>query len=456
MFQTIESFIQEAATWLWGMPMIIVLSIGGIYFTFRMKGLQFSHLLRAAKLAYTNRTGSGEGNITPLQALYGALGGLIGNGNLAGAATAVFMGGPGALLWMWIGALVGMIITYVETLLALTSRERSADGTYSGGPMYYIQKILKLKWLAMAYAFVTGLKTLLGTSMIQSNSISLVASTEFSLLQMPGWIPTQLPFCVIVAILTWLIVIGGLSSIAKALEKITPLMILLYAFFGMIIIIANHGVLLDVLGQVFKYAFRPASISGGFAGASVLMAVRYGVARGFYSNEAGTGSAAIMYSTAKTENVYFQSLISMFGVFIDTVVSTFTLLIILVTGVWTSGLTSTALTSAAFKSVFGGFGGTLLVLLSFLLGYSTLIAWCFYGEQCFAYIWGTGVKRFFRWAFTIAIVFGFMRVELVWSIGDLLNGAIIIVNLSALIFLIKHAAGRTKSLKSSLPSGQGK
>ena len=444
MLNSIGSAIQAAATWVWGPPMIIILSIAGVFFTLRMRGLQFSQFFKAAKYTYTKRTGSGEGNITPLQSLLSALGGLIGNGNLAGAATAVFMGGPGALLWMWFGAFVGMIITYIETFLALSCREKGMDGTYCGGPMYYISKILKLKWLAALYAFGVGMKTLFGTAMIQSNSISLVASTELNVSWLPSWMPAQMPFCIVLAILTWLVVIGGLISIARALEKITPLMVLLYTAFGVTIIVVNHGVLLEVLGMVFKYAFRPASISGGFMGATVMMAVRYGVARGFYSNEAGTGSAAIMYSTAKTDNIYYQSLISMFGVFIDTVVSTFTLLIILVTGVWTSGLTSTALTASAFKDTFGVFGGKMLALSSFLLGYSTLIAWCFYGEQCFAYLWGPGVKKYFRWAFSLIIILGFMRVEFVWSVGDILNATIITLNLIALVFLVKTAYEKTK------------
>ena len=199
MLNSIGAAIQEAATWLWGPPMIIILAIGGVYFTLRMKGLQFAEFFKAAKYTITKRTGSGEGNITPLQSMYGALGGLIGNGNLAGAATAVFMGGPGALLWMWVGAFIGMIITYLETFLALSCREKSSDGTYSGGPMYYISKILKLKWLAGLYAFGVGLKTLFGTATIQSNSISLVASTELNLSWLPSWIPAPLPICIIQA-----------------------------------------------------------------------------------------------------------------------------------------------------------------------------------------------------------------------------------------------------------------
>jgi len=441
---TVAEFVRSAATWLWGKPMLIFLSLIGIYFTFRLKGLQFTRFFKAGKLTYTQRTGTGEGNITPLQSLFGALGGLIGNGNLAGAATAVFMGGPGALLWMWTGSLVAMIIVYAETLLALKNREKSRDGTYSGGPMYYIEKVLKLKWLAVLFALAMGFKTLLATATIQSNSISLAASTAFDNSWFPAWMPVQLPYCMILAALTWLVIIGGLKSIARTLEKITPLMVLLFMSLGSAIIIANSAMFGHVVRLVIEKAFTPASATGGFAGASVMLAIRYGVARGFYSNEAGTGSSPIMYSTAKTDNIYYQSLIGMFGVFIDTVVSTLTILTILITGVWTSGLTSTALTTSAFQKLYGNYGGYIVFLSSFLFGYSTLIAWSFYGEQCFAYVWGPPMRRIFRWAFSAAIIFGFMKAETLWSWGDLLNAFTIVINLLALIFLIKRVVLETK------------
>jgi AGCS family alanine or glycine:cation symporter len=444
MLNSIEATIQAIANWLWGPPMLVFLFIVGVYFTLRFKGLQFIQIFKAGKLTYTQRTGSGEGNITPLQSLFSALGGLIGNGNLAGAATALFMGGPGALLWMWVGAFVGMIIVYVETLLALMHREKSSDGTFSGGPMYYIQKVLKLKWLAATFALAMGFKTLIATSTIQSNSISLAASTVFSTAWIPQGIPVQLPFCIILAFLTWIVIIGGISSIAKALEKITPFMVIVYILLGLAIILVNFGMLFEVIGLVFRNAFTPASATGGFAGAGVMMAIRFGVARGFYSNEAGTGSSPIMYSTARTDNIYYQSLISMFGVFIDTIVSTFTIVAILVTGVWTSGLTSTALTTSAFQTLFQTSGGYIIVFSSFLFGYSTLIAWCFYGEQCFAYIWGPKVRKLFRWLFSITIIFGFFKVEFLWSVGDVLNALTIVINLIALLFLVKHVILKTK------------
>lgn len=437
----LESIITSAATWLWGPPMLAILSLVGISFTVRLKGLQFRSLLRSAALTIKNRTGRGAGNITPLQSVFSALGGMIGNANIAGAATALFMGGPGALFWLWVGALIGMVIVYAETWLALNNREKSSDGTFSGGPMYYIRNMIKLKWLASLFALTMGVKALLATSTVQSNSVSLAAATAFRLNWLPDWIPPQLPFCLLLAFLTWLVIIGGLIAIARTLEKITPAMVLIYSISGMIIIFTKGDMFLTALSLVFRHAFTPASASGGFAGAGVMMAIRYGIARGFYSNEAGTGSSPIMYSAAKTDNPHQQSLIAMFGVFIDTIVASFTFLIILVTGVWQSGLTSTPLTTAAYETVFRSAGGYIVVLSSFLFGYSTLIVWSFYGEQCFAFLWGDRVKKLYRWLFSIAIVFGFLKVELIWSVGDLLNGATILINLTALIFLIRYVKG---------------
>ncbi|MCP4725102.1 MAG: sodium:alanine symporter family protein [bacterium] len=430
MIETIENYILAWATWLWGPPMLIVLSVIGVYFTIRLRGLQFTHFFKSAKLTFTSKKEAGEGNITPMQALYSALGGVIGNANIAGPATAIALGGPGAIFWMWIASFVGMVIVYAETLLAMKNRVKSTDGTFSGGPMYYIQKILKLKWLAVIFAVAMGSKTLLATATIQSNSISLAAKTATGI--------PMIAACIILAILTWLVIVGGIKSIARVLGKITPAMVAIYLTAGMIVIIFNISSLFEAFRLIFESAFTYKGASGGFAGASVMMALRYGVARGFYSNEAGTGSNPIMFSTAKTDSPVNQSLIGMFGVFIDTVVGTITGITILITGVWTTGLTSTALTTEAFADVFSGAGGYIMLVSSFLFGYSTLIAWCFYGEQCFAYVWGDRIKIFFRWAFCIAIIFGFIRVEALWSVGDLLNGFTILTNLVALVFLIKY------------------
>ncbi|MFC1477486.1 alanine/glycine:cation symporter family protein [candidate division KSB1 bacterium] len=442
-------YITAFSNWVWGYPMLGLLGLIGIAFTILLKGLQFTQFFKAAKMTYVKRTGKGEGNISPLQSLYGALGGIIGNGNLAGAATAIVSGGAGALFWMWIASIVAMIIVYTETFLALNDREKSDDGTYSGGPMYYIQKSLNLKWLAILFAFAMGTKTLLATTIIQSNSIADAARSVIGVSWFPGWIPELLPYCLILAFLTWLVVIGGLRSIARALEKITPLMVVVFMVFGTIIIIANSERLLEVINQVVVSAFRPQSIGGGVAGASVMLAIRFGVARGFYSNEAGTGSSPIMYCTAKTDNIYYQSLIGMFGVFIDTVVSTFTCLTILLTAGWIeTGEKGIGLTTYAFDGVFPGYGGYIVLFASFLFGYSTLIAWCFYGEQCFAYIWGPHIRKTFRWAFSIVILVGFYKVQLIWSWADILNAITVSINLVALVLLINKAVQKTNLFRS--------
>lgn len=440
----IGQWIREFATFLWGYPMLAFLTMIGIYFSIRLKGLQFSHFLKAGKLTYKYREGKGEGNLTPLQSLLGALGGIIGNGNLGGVAAAIAVGGPGAIFWLWVSSFIAMIIVYSETLLAMSHRKKSSDGTYSGGPMFYIAKLLKLPWLATLFALAMGLKALLATSTVQSNSISLAASKTFDLNWLPRQVPPLLPVSIIIAILTWLVVIGGLRSIARMLKIVTPFMVIIYLFLGFFILFKYGDAFGGMIKMIITNAFTPTGAAGGFAGATVIMTIRFGVARGFYSNEAGTGSSAIMFSTAKCDNPVKQSLIGMFGVFIDTIVGTLTAFIIVICGVWSSGDTSTALTTAAFRVPFGLYGSYIVVIASFLFGYSTLIAWCFYGEQCFAYIWGARIKKLYRWAFCAAIIFGCMEAELIWSFADLLNASIVIINVIALFLLIKHVVSYTK------------
>ena len=441
MNNTFAESIQRIATWLWGPQMLILLCIAGIYFTVHLKGIQFTKFFEVAKLTFTKRTGSGEGNITPLQSLFGALGGIIGNGTLAGIPTAIYLGGPGALFWMWIASFIAMIIVYSETLLALMSREISSDGTYSGGPMFYIQKVLKLKWLAFIYALALTFKALFGTTTMQSNSVSLATYSAFDFSWVPEWMPPLLPVCALLAILTLIITIGGIWSIARALEKITPFMILMFMVMGSIIIVFNIDLLLTTIALVFEKAFTPASAAGGFAGASIMYALRYGVARGFYSNEAGSGSQPIMYSAAKVDNIHEQSLVGMFGVFIDTVVSTLVALTILITGVWTIGTTSSALTTSAFQTLYGNYGGYIVFLSSFLFGLSSLLAWCFYGEQCFSFMFGARTKKYFRIGFCIMISIGFIKVETILSVGDIFNAILITVNVISILFLI-HKVSR--------------
>lgn len=421
-------YIKTAADFIWGPQMLIFILGSGIYFSLRLKGIQFSKFLLAAKKIKESRLSSGEGNITPYQALMSALSGIVGNGNIAGVATAIVIGGPGAVFWMWASALILMATMYSESLLGFKFREKEEDGTFIGGPMVYIKKALGWKWLAYAFAAAMSVKTLIATTSIQSNSMSIVMLNEFG---MP-----QLVSCLIIAILTWLVIIGGLKKIAKTAEYLSPIMTIIYLTGGLLVIIINAENLIPALKDIFTYAFTSKSATGGFAGASVLMALRYGAARGAYSNEAGTGSVAIMHATAQSDSPVKQSLISIMGVFIDTIIiCTITALAILTAGIWTDGLNSTALTSESFASTFV-FGNWIVLASSLLFGYSTLITWSFYGEQCAAFMFGDKIKKYYRWLFSSAILIGAVgNPENIWSLGDLLNGITVVINLIGIIAL---------------------
>jgi AGCS family alanine or glycine:cation symporter len=422
------NLIKNVADFIWGPWMLIFILGSGIYFSLRLKGIQFTRFFRSVKYIKVSNIGSGEGNITSYQALMSALSGIVGNGNIAGVATAIVTGGPGAVFWMWISALILMAVMYSESLLGFVFRKRDADGIFLGGPMVYIQKGLGWKWLAIAFAFAMALKTLIATTSVQSNSMSLVLANQFGLSQ---WIS-----CLCIAVLTWLVVIGGLKTIAKTTQYLSPIMTVFYLAGGILVILLKSEQLGSVLEDIFTHAFTFRSATGGFTGATVAMALRYGAARGAYSNEAGTGSVAIMHATARTNDPVKQSLIAMLGVFIDTlIVCTITALVILSTGLWTTGLNSTALVSEGFASTFS-FGSWIVIGSSLLFGYSTLITWCFYGEQSAAFLFGDRIKVGYRWLFCGAIFIGAVKsAEQIWSMGDVLNGLTVIINLIGILAL---------------------
>jgi len=420
--------IKTAADFIWGPQMLVFILGSGLYFSFRLKWIQFRQFRRATRESLRSTLPTGEGNITPFQALMSALSGIVGNGNIAGVATAIVVGGPGAVFWMWISALLLMATMYSESLLGFLFRRRDMDGTYLGGPMVYIREGLHCRPLAMAFAVAMALKTLLATTSVQSNSMSLVVAEEL------GY--AQLHTCLFISLATWLVVIGGLRSIARTAQVLVPFMTLAYLLGGLAVLLIQADQMVGALREIFTHAFTTKGATGGFAGASVMMALRYGAARGAYSNEAGTGSVAIMHATAQTADPVQQSLIAMMGVFIDTlVVCTLTALVILTSDLWTGGLNSTALAAASFASALEG-GGWIVVGSSLLFGYSTLITWCFYGEQCAAWLLGDRAKALYRWLFCGAILLGATReVENVWSLGDLLNGVTVLVNLVGIVAL---------------------
>ncbi|MFQ6114638.1 MAG: alanine/glycine:cation symporter family protein [bacterium] len=421
------SVVRDIANFIWGPHMLVFILGSGIYFSLRLKGIQFRQFIPAVRALSTSTRSSGAGNITPYQALMSALSGIVGNGNIAGVATAIVVGGPGTIFWMWISALILMATMYSESLLGFRFRARDKDGVYLGGPMVYIQKGLTWKWLALLFAIAMALKTLLATTSIQSNSMSIVLHNQFDV--------PQIASCIVIAGLTWLVIIGGLKWIARTAQVLTPFMTIAYILGGLAVITIHYDRIPTVLNEIVKYAFTPHGAVGG-AGASAMMALRFGAARGAYSNEAGTGSVAIMHATAQSKSAVNQSLISMLGVFIDTlIICSITALVILSSGIWTGGLNSTALVAESFSSALA-FGHWIVLGSSLLFGYSTLIVWCFYGEQCAAFIFGDKSKIFYRWLFCFAILIGATsNAENIWSMGDLLNGLTVLINLVGIVAL---------------------
>lgn len=417
----------------WGPQMVILLLGVGLFLTIRLRFVQVRRLGLSFRLLFGGKdfgesSKERKGDISPFQALTTSLASTVGNGNIAGVCTAIAMGGPGAVFWMWISAFFGMATKLVEAVLGQIFKRIAPDGTVAGGPMYYIREGLRLPWLAGLFAFFMGCKPLFSTTTIQSNSIALALKTQLGL---EPWISG-----LGLAVLTWLVIIGGIKSIAKVTEFLSPFMVLLYTFGGMLTIITFASRLTHAISLIFSGAFNPSAIAGGVAGMTVARAIRYGLARGAYSNEAGTGTAAVFHAPARTSEPVRQGLIASLDVFIDTlIICSITALSVLVTGVWTEG-TSTEMTAAAFNAALPRAGGLIVAASSFLFGYSSLIAVPYYGEISFSYLLGAWIKRPFRWIFCLLIFFGaVLEVEVAWSIGDVFNGMMAFTNLIGLIGL---------------------
>ncbi len=438
-----ERSIRFLGSVVWG-PQTVILLLGvGLFLTICLRfaqlrrfGLSFRLLLGRKEFGESKK--ERKGDISPFQALTTSLAATIGNGNIGGVCTAIAMGGPGAVFWMWVGALFGMATKIVEAVLGQKFKRILPDGSVIGGPMYYIKEGLGLPWLAGIFAFFMGCKPLFSTTSIQSNSVALVLKSQLGL---EPWISG-----LGLAFLTWLAIIGGIKSIAKVTEFLSPFMVFLYIFGALftIIIFASH--IPQALSLIFVGAFKPSAITGGIAGMTVKNAIRYGLARGAYSNEAGTGTAAVFHATAKTSEPVRQGLIASLDVFIDTlVICTLTALTVLVTGAWTQG-TSTEMTAAAFNLALPQIGGLIVAASSFLFGYSSLIAVTYYGEISFSYLLGKWIKLPFRWIFCLVIFMGaVMKVEVAWSIGDVFNGMMVFTNLIGVLGLSGLAIASVKS-----------
>lgn len=448
--ETIFTLIGVVNSFVWGYPMMTLLIGTGIWLTFGTRVVQIRQFVHACRLTLRGAFRKGEpsdkvsGDITPFQALMTAISATVGNGNIAGVATAIALGGPGAPVWMWLTGLVGMATKYAEALLGVKYRQQSPDGTMSGGPMYVLKNGLGLHWLGWIFALCGAIAAFGIGNMVQANSIALVFRTELGI---PVWLSA-----VGLAALTWLVIIGGIQRIATVAEVLVPLMCVIYFIGGIMIIVIKGAELPAAFGLIFQSAFSGQAAVGGFAGAGVAQAIRYGVARGIFSNEAGIGSAGIAHGAAKTNSPARQGNIAMLGVFIDTIlINSITTLAIVLTGVWSTGLTSTTLTARAFSTVLGNPGAWIVAFGSVTFGYSTLLTWSYYGLKCTDYIFGARASLTYRWIWCLVIIIGALfsenvaGVKFIWDIADTVNGAMAIPNLVALIWMSRVVFRDTKN-----------
>jgi AGCS family alanine or glycine:cation symporter len=414
----------------WG-PITIVLLVGtGIYLTLRLGFVQFWKFPHAVALItgkYDDPKDSGE--ITHFEALSAALAATIGTGNIAGVATAIAVGGPGAVFWMWITALVGMATKYTSCLLALRYRTFHEDGTVSGGPMYFLEKGLGQKWLGMIFAFCAAVAALGIGNMVQSNSVADAMLHSF---QVPKLITG-----VIIAVLVWLVIIGGIKRIGQVASRLVPIMSIIYVFGALFILLLNCNRIPEAFMLILNHAFTPISAAGGFAGSTIMLTIRMGVARGVFSNESGLGSAPMAHAAAKTNEPVREGLVAMLGPFIDTIViCSMTAFVIISTGLWSSGASGTSLTAMAFNAGLPGAGEYIVTIGIVLFAYSTMITWGYYGERGVEYLLGSKAIIPYRWLYTIVIPMGaYARLVTVWSAADIANGFMAFPNLIGLLGL---------------------
>ncbi|MFH6635462.1 sodium:alanine symporter family protein [Streptococcus suis] len=416
----------------WGPPLLILLVGTGVYFTLRLGMFQVSKLPTAFRLIFSSDQ-SGQGDVSSFAALCTALAATVGTGNIVGVATAITTGGPGALFWMWVAAFFGMATKYAEGFLAIKYRTKDAYGQAAGGPMHYITLGMGQKWKPLAVFFaVSGvLVALLGMGTFsQVNSIASSMSSSFGL-------APQL-VSIVTAISIALFIFGGIEKISDVSTKIVPFMAILYILASLIVLLVHWDELLPTLGLVLKSAFSPAAAVGGFVGATVKEAIQRGIARGVFSNESGLGSAPIAAAAAKSDNPVEQGLISMTGTFIDTIIiCTLTGLTILVTGQWSvEGLEGAPLTQTAFATVFGNAGSIALTISLVLFAFTTILGWSYYGERCIEFLFGTKSILPYRLLFVAMVALGgFLKLDLIWTIADIVNGLMALPNLIALLAL---------------------
>jgi len=431
----IELLISTLAGWIWGPPMLALLVGTGLYLTVILRGMQFRALPHALRLIW-HKEHVGEGDISHFAALMTALAATVGIGNIVGVATAISLGGPGAVFWMWMTGLVGMATKYAEAVLAVKYREKGEHGM-RGGPMYYLAKGAGLPKLAWLFALFTALATFGIGNMTQANAVATIFQSTFNV---EPWLTGT-----VLMLLTGLVILGGIKSIGRFTSLLVPFMIVGYTGSALLVLALNAGEIPHAFGLIFYHAFNPAAASGGFAGAMVAAAMRYGIARGVFSNESGLGSAPIAAAAARTKDPVKQALVSMTQTFIDTlVVCTMTALVILTGNSWLQGVAPGQLTSASFGETLGQGGVVIVAVATALFAYSTLIGWNYYGEKAVEYLAGRRAIAPYRVVFVAVVIVGaMMKLEFVWNFSDLMNGMMAIPNIIGLLLLSQVVKAET-------------
>ena len=437
---TIESILSAIDSFIWGAPLLILLSGTGLYLTLRLGFIQIRYLPRALGYLFKKDKG-GKGDVSSFAALCTALAATIGTGNIVGVATAVQAGGPGAIFWMWLVALLGMATKYAECLLAVKYRVRDKNGFMAGGPMYYIERGLGIKWLAKLFALFGVMVAFFGIGTFpQVNAITHAMQDTFN-------VPV-LVTAIIVTLLVGLIILGGVKRIATASSVIVPFMAILYVTTSLVIILLNIEKVPDAISLIIYSAFNPQAALGGAVGFTVMKAIQSGVARGIFSNESGLGSAPIAAAAAQTREPVRQGLISMTGTFLDTIiVCTMTGIVLVLTGAWNNPeLAGATVTNYAFAQGLGtSIGATIVTVGLLFFAFTTILGWCYYGERCFVYLVGIRGVKLYRLAYIVLVGLGsFLHLNLIWIIADIVNGLMAFPNLIALIGLRKVVIEETK------------
>ncbi|MDE1314172.1 sodium:alanine symporter family protein [Vibrio aestuarianus] len=446
----LQSILETVDSFIWGPPLLILLVGTGVYFTFRLGLIQFRHLPTALKMVFSkDKSSDKQGDVSSFAALCTALSATIGTGNIVGVATAIKLGGPGALFWMWLAALFGMATKYAECLLAVKYRKVDDKGQMVGGPMYYLQYGVGSKTLAVLFAlFAIGVACFgIGTfpqvnAILDATEISFGVSREIS--------------AVVLTLLVAFVTVGGIKSIANVAGKIVPAMALFYIVACLSVIVSNSDKLLDAVSLVITSAFTSTAATGGFLGASIMLAIQSGIARGVFSNESGLGSAPMAAAAAKTDSCVKQGLISMTGTFFDTIIiCTMTGLALILTGAWQSDFSGAAMTTYAFAVGLNAqtLGPMLVSIGLMFFAFTTILGWNYYGERCAVFLFGTKAVLPYKVIFIGLVASGaFLHLDMIWIIADIVNGLMAIPNLIGLIALRHVVMEETKLFFEKQPS----